>query len=134
MLRSCAQCGSDLPAKATARAKFCSDACRVRAHRGRTGAPDLVVVGAGALPPGAPTVRPVSDSTVPVGRLAALREHEARLARLLAESDPRTAAPLSKEYRETLKEIETLVEAEGREGQHRGGSRRAGRSFDASAV
>jgi len=54
----------------------------------------------------------------------------ARLERLLDMADPRSAAPLNKEYRETLHELETLAVA----GQQLDVVPRERRAFDPSAV
>lgn len=124
-LRKCASCGGDLPAGATARAKFCSVTCRSRAHRSREGDKPLSLVQASVPEPKA--------GGAPSGRLVALEAAVARLDRLLDEADPRSAAPLNKEYRETLRELEALrSEAETGAGSGRAGNRR--RSFDAAAI
>ena len=122
-LRTCAACGRDLPAGATARAKYCSATCRQRGHRGAE-APLSIV---------RPEPAPSAPSAPPSSRLAALEAAVARLDRLLDESDPRSAAALNKEYRETLRELEA-VRAETRTGD--AGDRAAGRRrpFDAAAI
>ena len=124
-LRKCAACGGDLPASATARAKFCSATCRQRGHRGAE-APLSIV---------RPTPEPAPEPTPeprPSGRLAALEAAVARLDRLLDEADPRSAAPLNKEYRETLRELEALrSEARTEAPSDRSGRRRP---FDAAAI
>ena len=107
-LRKCAACGSDLPAGATARAKFCSATCRQRGHRGAEAS--LSIVRPDAIEPGT-----APESAAPSTRLTALEDAAARLNRLLDESDPRSAAALNKEYRETLRELESL-RAEARTG------------------
>ena len=123
-LRTCAACGKSLPAGATARAKFCSATCRQRGHRG-TEVPLSIVP---------PQSSEAVDVTRHAGdRLSALEAAVARLDRLLDESDPRSAAALNKEYRETLRELEsvraeTLTEAAG----DRAGARR--RPFNAAAI
>lgn len=124
-LRKCASCGGDLPAGSTARAKFCSVTCRSRAHRSRCDAPLSLA------PPTGPTEPEVSAT--PPGRLEALEAAVARLDRLLDEADPRSAAPLNKEYRETLRELEALrSEARTEAVSDRAGSRR--RPFNAAAI
>lgn len=123
-LRKCASCGGDLPAGATARAKFCSTTCRSRAHRAGD-APLSLVSPETSQPPTVLTPRPAS-------RLASLQAAAERLDGLLDQADPRTAAALNKEYRETLREIEALS-ASGQEGQ--GADRnRERRPFIASSV
>lgn len=127
-LRKCAACGGDLPAGATARAKFCSTTCRSRAHRAGDAPLSLVA------PDPAPRVDspPTVLTPRPTSRLASLQAAAERLVRLLDEADPRSAAPLNKEYRETLREIEALS-ASGQEGQ--GAERhRERRPFIASTV
>jgi hypothetical protein len=66
-------------------------------------------------------------------RLESLQGAASRLERLLDESDPRSAAPLNKEYRETLREIEALS-ASGQEGQGADSHSRTRRPFNASAI
>ena len=124
-LRACAACGTNLPAGATARAKFCSATCRQRGHRG-TEAP-LSIVRHEATEDASDT--PAKDGS----RLSALEAAVARLDRLLDESDPRSAAALNKEYRETLRELES-VRAETMTGAvgDRSGARR--RPFNAAAI
>lgn len=124
-LRKCEPCGGNLPAGATARAKFCSATCRKRASRARqssTPSPMLKLV-----------ATPVPTPIETTSRLEALEATAARLDRLLDESDPRSAAPLNKEYRETLREIESLREVESAKGEH---GRRVDRrqQFSAGAI
>jgi len=122
-LRTCAACGTNLPAGATARAKFCSPTCRQRSHRGAE-APLSIVRADQAAP-----AEPVKDGS----RLSALEAAVARLDRLLDESDPRSAAALNKEYRETLRELESVRSETQTEGAGvRAGARR--RPFSASAI
>lgn len=122
-LRKCSACGGDLPAGVTARAKFCSATCRSRAHRAKGAEAPLALV---------PSARPVTTGP-PSGRLAALEAAAARLDRLLDEADPRSAAPLNKEYRETLRELEVLrVESQAGGASDRAAGRR--RPFDATAI
>lgn len=129
-LRKCASCGGDLPAGATARAKFCSTTCRSRAHRAGDAPLSLVVPEGNDRPVGGP----VRESTPGTGtRLDSLRSAAERLERLLDQADPRSAAPLNKEYRETLREIETLS-ASGQEGQGADSRSRTRRPFNASAI
>ena len=120
-LRKCAACGGDLSAGSTARAKFCSATCRKRASRAKPDAPKLTLV------------PPKTDPAPPTSRLEALEATAARLDRLLDESDPRSAAALNKEYRETLRELDALRAEEAPEETH---GRTSGnrRSFSASAV
>ncbi len=124
-LRKCASCGNSLPAGSTARAKFCSATCRKRASRAKEGTPKLTLV---------PTPPASESDPAQVSRLDALELAAARLVRLLDESDPRSAAALNKEYRETLRELDALREAaatpEGGHGRTSGNRR----SFDSSAV
>lgn len=126
-LRKCAACGECLPAGATARARFCSATCRKRASRSKGG--DTVPL----------ALVPPADATpddVPMSRLDALERAAARLVRLLDESDPRSAAALNKEYRETLRELESLRDAAastGAGGVH-GGSDGHRRPFSATAL
>lgn len=123
-LRKCASCGGDLPAGVTARAKFCSVNCRVRAHRSREKEQPLSLVRSAQA-----EASPVDTSE----RLSALEAAAARLNRLLDEADPRSAAPLNKEYRETLRELEALRAESRTEGRSdRTGGRR--RPFDAAAL
>ncbi len=122
-LRKCASCGTSLPAGATARAKFCSATCRKRASRVKGETPALTLV---------PPVQP-AESPEPTTRLEALESAAARLVRLLDESDPRSAAVLNKEYRETLRELDTLRAAATPEGEH-GRTHGNRRPFDASAI
>lgn len=123
-LRKCAACGGDLPAGATSRAKFCSSTCRQRGHRGGESAALSIVP--------APDVAP-GPKAAPAGRLDALEAAVARLDRLLDEADPRSAAPLNKEYRETLRELEALrAEARTEGAGDRAGARH--RSFSAAAI
>jgi len=124
MLRKCQQCGNDLSPSATARAKYCSPRCRVRASRARSGAPALEVVRIAAS-----VETPVVASHSSTHR-EALQRAVARLERLLDMADPRSAAPLNKEYRETLRELETLAVA----GQQLDVVPRERRAFDPSAV
>lgn len=128
-LRKCASCSGDLPAGATARAKFCSTTCRSRAHRAGDAPLSLVT------PDPAPRVDspPTVLTPRPTSRLASLQAAAERLVRLLDEADPRSAAPLNKEYRETLREIEALS-ASGQEGQGADGNSRARRPFNTSAI
>lgn len=130
-LRKCESCGNNLPASATARAKFCSPTCRQRGHRG-TPAP-LSLVGESSAKAADPDPAS-SDAPAPSpSRLEALEAAAARLVRLLDESDPRSAAPLNKEYRETLRELDAL-RAESKEASSRASRSTADRSFSASAV
>ena len=129
-LRKCATCKGDLPAGATGRAKFCSTTCRTRAHKAKSKAPvPLTIVPRVESPPESAAPAP------PSSRLDALESAVVRLVRLLDEADPRSAAALNKEYRETLRELETAraeAQASGGAGEQRGaGSRRA---FSASAI
>lgn len=123
-LRKCASCGGDLPAGATARAKFCSVTCRSRAHRAQADAPLALV----------PSQEPQKTTDAPPSsRLAALEAAVARLDRLLDEADPRSAAALNKEYRDSLRELDALrAEARTEGAGDRTGSRR--RPFDAAAI
>lgn len=128
-LRKCAACGRDLPAGATARAKFCSATCRQRGHRSTGEAVSLSIV------PTETTPGPADDARVPSTRLAALEESAALLVALLKEADPRTGAALHKEYRETLRELESArAEAKAAEGGARERTGGRGRSFNASAI
>ena len=129
-LRKCASCGGDLPAGATARAKFCSTTCRSRAHRAGDASLSLVVPQGNIQPAEAPERGTAPGS---VTRLDSLRSAAERLERLLDQADPRSAAPLNKEYRETLREIETLS-ASGQEGQGADSHSRTRRPFNASAI
>lgn len=123
-LRKCASCGNDLPAGATARAKFCSVTCRTRAHKAKAAPATLALV--------PPVPAPASE---PAGtRLEALEATAARLNRLLDEADPRSAAPLNKEYRDTLRELDGLREAAAAEGRGHGTSSGTRRPFSASAI
>lgn len=128
-LRTCAVCGANLPAGATARAKYCSAACRTRAYRSKPqGAPLALVPATQARDEPAPP--PEKGS-----RLEALEAAVVRLDRLLNEADPRSAAPLNKEYRETLRELEAARgEARAAEEGARDRSGRRRGSFSASAV
>ena len=127
-LRKCAACDGNLPAGATSRAKYCSAACRQRGHRSK-----VEPVAPLVLVPGVTKSKPASAP--PQHRLSALESAAARLDRLLDEADPRSAAALNKEYRETLRELEAVraeAQASGGAGEQRGaGSRRA---FSASAI
>lgn len=129
-LRKCQgpSCTNTLPAGATARAKYCSGACRERARYARANgeAPVPLAVVRDASPEPPTVLRPSS-------RLASLEAAAARLERLLDEADPRSAAPLNKEYRETLREIEALS-ASGQEGQGADSRSRTRRPFNASAI
>jgi len=127
-LRKCADCGGDLPAGATARAKFCSTTCRSRAHRAG-GAPLSLVASAAEER----REEPRKLTPKPTSRLDSLQTAATRLERLLDEADPRSAAPLNKEYRETLREIEALA-ASGQEGQGADSHSRTRRPFNASAI
>lgn len=120
-LRKCASCGGDLPAGATARAKFCSATCRKRASRSGHSDPPLKIV------------RDAEPTPEPRTRLAALELAASRLERLLDQSDPRSAAALNKEYRETLRELDSLRK-ETEDGGGRGRSAGDRRPFNASAV
>lgn len=122
-LRKCTSCGSDLPAGSTARARFCSATCRKRASRAKGEAPTLKLV-----PPAQP-----SDQAEPATRLEALEATATRLDKLLDQADPRSAAALNKEYRETLRELDTLRAATAPEGENRQ-TRSNRRPFDASAI
>ena len=124
-LRKCASCGDSLPAGATARAKFCSPTCRKRASRAKGETPTLTLVLPAAQIEGSPTAN--------TSRLAALEAAAVRLDRLLDEADPRSASALNKEYRETLRELETLRGAETPKGEH-DRTDRSRRPFDASAI
>ena len=128
-LRKCATCKGDLPAGATGRAKFCSTTCRTRAHKAKSKAPvPLTIVPRVESPPESAAPAP------PSSRLDALESAVVRLVRLLDEADPRSAAPLNKEYRETLRELETVraeVRASGGAGEREPGTRRA---FSAAAI
>ena len=101
----------------------------MRASRARSGAPALEVVRIAAS-----VETPVVASHSSTHR-EALQRAAARLERLLDMADPRSAAALNKEYRETLRELETVraeAQASGGAGEQRGaGSRRA---FSASAI
>lgn len=130
-LRKCAACGGDLPAGSTARAKYCSSTCRQRGHRG--GEAPLSLVPASAPEPEPADETPRTLTPRPPSRLASLQAAATRLDGLLDQADPRTAAALNKEYRETLREIEALS-ASGQEGQGAGSHGRARRPFDASAI
>lgn len=129
-LRKCASCGGDLPAGATARAKFCSTTCRSRAHRAGDAPLSLVVPETGHQRTDSP---PRASATSSTSRLTSLQAAAERLERLLDQADPRSAAPLNKEYRETLREIETLS-ASGQEGQGADSHSRTRRPFNASAI
>lgn len=120
MLRQCASCGTNLPAGATARAKFCSATCRKRASRATEAAPLTLVSSA------------PSPSPTHASRLEALESTAARLDRLLDMADPRSAAQLNREYRETLREVEALRAEAGQGGHERSGASR--RPFSASAI
>lgn len=123
MLRKCASCGNDLPASSTARAQFCSATCRKRASRAKAEAPALSLV-----------PLPASIGAPPVTRLEALEATAARLDRLLDEADPRSAAALNKEYRDTLRELESLREAADEGGRGHGPTGGNRRPFNAAAV
>ena len=124
-LRKCAGCGGDLPAGATSRAKFCSSTCRSRGYRGSA----LSIVDA-TEPASEP--EPASDVTT---RLEALEEAAGVLRKLLSQSDPRSAAALSKEYRETLRELDSLrAEQQGVGASRDGGRTSERRPFNASAI
>lgn len=129
-LRKCASCGGDLPAGATARAKFCSTTCRSRAHR--AGDAPLSLVTPAPRESGADS-QPRVLTPRPTSRLESLQATAERLDRLLDQADPRSAAPLNKEYRETLREIEALS-ASGQEGQGADSRSRTRRPFNASAI
>lgn len=120
-LRKCAACGSDLPAGSTARAKYCSATCRKRASRSTPDAPKLTLV-------------PPKADPAPTSRLAALEATAARLDRLLDEADPRSAAALNKEYRDTLRELESLRDVADEGGRGHGPTGGNRRPFNASAV
>lgn len=122
-LRKCAVCGESLPAGSTARAKFCSATCRKRASRTRADGPALQLV----------SKMPKSTGTRAT-RLEALEAAAERLVRLLDEADPRSAAALNKEYRETLREVEALREAAGEPEAGHGRTGGGRRPFNASAV
>ena len=124
MLRKCASCGGDLPAGVTARAKFCSATCRKRASRAKAETPALKLV-----PPAAPPSDPGQAT-----RLEALESAASRLNRLLDEADPRSAAALNKEYRDTLRELESLRDAADEGGRGHGPTVGNRRPFNASAV
>lgn len=132
-LRKCQapSCANNLPAGATARAKYCSGACRERARYARqNGNVATLSVATSPSEPDAPGSAPeVSGS-----RREALERAVSRLERLLDESDPRSAAPLNKEYRETLRELEALSAAEQQEGRDRDSRNRERRPFSASAI
>jgi hypothetical protein len=127
-LRKCASCGGDLPAGATARAKFCSTTCRSRAHRAGDAPLSLVAAPAKEQDDEPRTLTPRSTS-----RLTSLQSAAERLDKLLDQADPRSASALNKEYRETLREIEALS-ASGQEGQGADSRSRTRRPFDASAI
>lgn len=129
-LRKCASCGGDLPAGATARAKFCSTTCRSRAHR--AGDAPLSLVTPDPRESGSDS-QPRVLTPRPTSRLESLQATAERLDRLLDQADPRSAAPLNKEYRETLREIEALS-ASGQEGQGADSRSRTRRPFNASAI
>ena len=109
MLRKCEQCGADLPAGATVRAKYCGARCRQRAYhdrkRGVPAAGRRILVVA-ELPAESPSGE---DSR---SRLERLEAAAIRLDRLLDIADPRTAAALNKEYRDTLQQLEALRDAQ----------------------
>ena len=123
-LRRCQQCDGPLPAGSTGRAKFCSARCRVAANRAKGTTPLTV----------APDVIDTLDDPASSSRREALERAVSRLDRLLDESDPRSAAPLNKEYRETLRELEALTAAEHEEERAREGRTRERRPFSASAI
>ena len=128
-LRKCAACDANLPASATARARYCSAKCRVYASRTKADAVPLALVTASPQP----GERPV-DTPAPLTRLQALEDAAARLVKLLNEADPRTGPALNKEYRETLRELDSLrtaAAAEAGVNERTSGHRR---SFDASAI
>ena len=123
-LRKCGSCGGNLPAGATARARFCSATCRKRANRSKDEAPNLTLV-----------TRPEDPEPDAQSIGTQIQELEASLAivkRLLKEADPRSGAQLHKEYRDSLRELVAL-RAQAREdsGARTSGSRRP---FDASAI
>lgn len=118
-LRKCSSCGANLPAGATARAKFCSATCRKRASRTKGEAPATPL----RLVPG----------SAPSTRRESLERAVVRLEKLLDESDPRSAAALNKEYRDTLRELESLRDVAQSEGG-RGRSEGQRRPFNAAAI
>ena len=122
-LRKCGSCGGDLPAGATARAQFCSATCRKRANRAAPAAPLALVT---------PQSTDGNLGDRPMTHLEALESAAIRLVKLLGEADPRSAAALNKEYRETLRELETLRGAKAMEGPNAHQGTR--RPFNASAV
>lgn len=121
-LRKCASCGANLPAGATARAKFCSATCRKRASRTKDETPATPLHLVPSSAPGAPSTRRES-----------LERAVVRLEKLLDESDPRSAAALNKEYRDTLRELESLRDVSQSEGG-RGRSEGQRRPFNAAAI
>lgn len=132
-LRNCQgpSCTNNLPAGATARAKYCSGACRERARYARqNGNVATLTVATPSSEPDVPEAAPEAVGS----RREALERAAARLERLLDESDPRSAAPLNKEYRETLRELEALSAADEQEGRDRASRSRERRPFSASAI
>ena len=130
MLRKCEQCGADLPAAATARAKYCGARCRQRAYHDRKrGVP---AAGRGGLVV-AQLPAESADSEDARTLLEKLEATAARLDRLLDLADPRTAAALNKEYRDTLRELDALREAQA-DGVTRGKQDKARRPFRLTAI
>lgn len=133
-LRKCAGCGGDLAAGSTARAKYCSPTCRQRGHRSGGAALALVSPAAPSTPPADGDTQGDDDGKpASFDRVAALERATVRLEKLLGESDPRSAAALNKEYRETMRELDAL-RAETQEVGSRARRDTAGRAFDASAI
>lgn len=130
-LRKCAACGGDLSAGVTSRAKYCSATCRSRAHRAGDAPLSLVPNGTTGADPADEAPRTLIPR--PPSRLASLEAAAKRLDGLLDQADPRSAAALNKEYRETLREIEALS-ASDQGGQGAGSHGRTRRPFDASAI
>src|SRR5699024_8237990 len=83
-LRKCEapSCSEDLPAGVTARAKYCSGACRERARYARQNG-NVATLSVAASAPEAGTPKVVGS------RREALERAASRLERLLDESDPR---------------------------------------------
>lgn len=123
-LRKCGSCGGSLPAGATARARFCSATCRKRANRAGGSPTPLALV---------TTPEDTETDLPPMTHLEALESAAARLVTLLGEADPRSAAALNKEYRDTLRELESLRDVSQSEGG-RGRSEGQRRPFNAAAI
>lgn len=98
----CERCGVAFTRRSKAQ-RFCSATCRKMAHKQRK-----QDAGAGApLPPSG------LAAAVAAGRrdaLTALRDH---LALALEQAAPERAAPLAKELREVLRELDALAEPKG---------------------